>query len=126
MIPLATVDGLTAALIAIFSVGGAASISALWKGINGWRAGVSRKEARAIQNLEKYRDEADWRAEVEAHRGAYRQDVAEYWRNRCGDAEHKIRTTWGASEIPPHAPEPVYVPLIRPAPKAVTKAPDNE
>lgn len=113
---------LAAVLVAVFSVGGAAVITALSKGINGWRAGAARTEARAIQNLEKYRDEADWRAEVAEHRAAYRQEVAEYWRARAGNAEHKIRTTWGESEIPPHGPEPVYVPLVRPEAKTGTLA----
>lgn len=125
MIPLATVDTLTVVIVAIFSAGGAAAIGAFAKGINGWRAGVSRKEARAIQNLEKYRDEADWRAAQEAHRSSYYQDLAEYWRSRAGDAEHKIRTEWGADQIPPHTLAPVFVPLTRPD-RAVAKVRDDE
>lgn len=117
---------LAAVLIAVFSVGGAAAITALGKGINGWKAGAARTEARAIQNLEKYRDEADWRAAVETHRAAYNHDLAEYWRDRAGNAEYKIRTTWGAAELPPVAPVPRFSPLERPATtKALQKVNDD-
>lgn len=110
---------LTAILIAVFSAGGAATLAALSKGINGWRAGAARTEARAIQNLEKYRDEADERARQAEHRGAYQHDLAEYWRDRAGNAEYKIRTTWGDAQIPTPGPVPVFVPLAPPT-KAVT------
>lgn len=116
---------LAGVLIAVFSVGGAAAITALGKGINGWRAGAARTEARAIQNLEKYRDEADWRAAVETHRAAYNHDLAEYWRDRAGNAEYKIRTTWGAAELPPVAPIPRFVPLERPTAKELQKVAED-
>lgn len=104
---------LGAVLVAVFSVGGAGVIATIFKGINGWRAGAARTEARAISNLEKYREEADWRAAQEAHRAAYNHDVAEYWRDRAGNAEFKIRTEFGAQHLPPAGPIPVFVPLTR-------------
>ena len=111
--------------MAVFSVGGAGVIATIFKGINGWRAGAARTEARAISNLEKYREDADWRAEVEAHRAAHLHDVAEYWRDRAGNAEYKIRTTWGPEELPPVLPLPVYVPLKRPL-KALQKVTETD
>lgn len=110
---------LTGILIAVFSVGGAATVTALSKGITGWRAGAARTEARAIQNIEKYRIEADERARQAEHRGSYQHDLAEYWRDRAGNAEYKIRTEWGADQIPPPGPLPVFEPLAPPT-KAVT------
>lgn len=118
-------DTLTGIVIAVFSVGGAAVVTALFKGINGWRAGAARTEARAIQNLEKYRDDADWRADVADHRRAYAEDTSDYWRARAGNAEHKIRTALGEDAIPPTGPVPVYVPLIRPTRTAVEKVTDS-
>jgi hypothetical protein len=106
---------LSAILVAVFSVGGAGVFATIIKGINGWRAGAARTEARAIQNLERYRNDADWRAQVEANRAAHNHDVAEYWRDRAGNAEFKIRTEFGAQHLPPVGPIPVYVPLERPA-----------
>lgn len=119
-------NGLVGVLIAIFSVGGAGAVAALAKGINNWRAGAARTEARAIQNLEKYRDESDARANAESHRASYYHDLAEYWRDRAGNAEYKIRTTWGASEIPTPGPIPTFTPLALPTPGALTKDPDHE
>lgn len=116
---------LGAVLVAVFSVGGASVIATILKGINGWRAGASRTEARAIQNLEKYRDEADHRAAVAENRATYNYDLAEYWRDRAGNAEFKIRTEFGAQHLPPVGPIPVYVPLAAPT-KAVAKVTDDD
>lgn len=112
---------LTGILVAVFSMGGAAVLTALFKGVNGWRAGAARTEARAIQNLEKYRDDADWRATVAEHRESYKSDLADYWRARAGNAEHVIRTSLGEPQIPPIDPIPVYVPMRRPDRTAVEK-----
>lgn len=105
---------LGAVLVAVFSVGGAGVIATVFKGINGWRAGAARTEARAISNLEKYRDDADWRATVAEHREAYKSDLADYWRARAGNAEHHIRIEHGDDSVPLAGPLPVYVPLVRP------------
>lgn len=117
---------LAAVLVAVFSVGGAGVIATVFKGINGWRAGAARTEARAIQNLERYRDDADWRAAVESHRAAYNHDLAEYWRDRAGNAEYLIRTTegLGPSAVPAAGPVPRFVPLERPT-KAVAKVTED-
>lgn len=115
---------LSVILVAVFSAGGAAVIGTIVKGVSGWRAGAARTEARAIQNLEKYRDEADRRALIQSHRADANADLAEYWRNRAGNAEYKIRTTWGEIELPPVAPIPVYVPLDPPT-KAITEVTEN-
>lgn len=104
---------LGAVLVAVFSVGGAGVIATVFKGINGWRAGAARTEARAIQNLERYREEADARASAEQHEKLYAYELAAYWRNRAGDAEFKIRTTWGEDQLPAVSPVPVYTPPIR-------------
>lgn len=117
---------LAAVLVAVFSVGGAGVIATVFKGINGWRAGAARTEARAIQNLERYRDDADWRASVASHLAAYNHDLAEYWRDRAGNAEYLIRTAegLGPSSVPVAGPIPRFEPLERPT-KAVTKVTDD-
>ncbi len=111
---------LGAVLVAVFSVGGAGVIATIFKGINGWRAGAARTEARAIQNLERYRDEADWRARTAGHERDYAYDLATYWRNRAGDAEFKIRHEWGPEHLPPVLPVPSFEPLTRTAVQKVT------
>jgi len=117
-------DTLTGILVAVFSVGGAAVLTAVFKGINGWRAGAARTEARAIQNLERYRDDADWRAAVAEHRESFKSDLADYWRARAGNAEHVIRVQLSESSVPAHPPIPVYSPLTRPQKTAVEKVTD--
>lgn len=112
---------LGAVLVAVFSTGGAVVIGTIVKGINGWRAGAARTEARAISNLEKYRDDADWRATVAEHREAYKSDLADYWRARAGNAEHAIRIEHGVDAVPLAGPIPVYVPITR---TVVEKVPD--
>lgn len=105
---------LTGVLVAIFSVGGAATIAALFKGFSGWRDGSARTEARAISNLEKYRDEADHRAAIERHKvNFYQDELTPYLQNRIGDLEYLIRTTWGAEHVPPPLPRPVMSPVPR-------------
>jgi hypothetical protein len=115
------VTTLGAVLVAVFSVGGAGVIATVFKGINGWRAGAARTEARAISNLEKYRDDADWRATVAEHREAYKSDLADYWRARAGNAEHAIRIKDGVDAVPLAGPIPVYVPITR---TVVERVPD--
>ena len=103
---------LTGVLIAIFSAGGALAIGAFFRGIEGWRSGSAKTEARAISNLEKYRKEADHRADVANHRlDFYRDDLTPYLQNRIGDLEYLIRTTWGAEHVPPTPPRPVMRPV---------------
>lgn len=112
---------LGAVLVAVFSTGGAVVIGTIVKGINGWRAGAARTEARAISNLEKYRDEADHRAAIEKHEKDYAYDLAAYWRDRAGNAEFVIRTEFGAQHLPLAGPIPVYVPI-----RAAVKVTDDE
>lgn len=104
---------LGAILVAVFSVGGAGVIATVFKGINGWRAGAAKTEARAISNLEKYRDEADERARSAGYERDYAYELAAYWRNRAGDAEFKIRNEWGPENLPVVGPVPPFVPLTK-------------
>ena len=90
---------LTAVLIAIFSVGGAGALTVIVKGIDNWRSGAAAREARAIQNLERYRDEALGERDF-AH------TLMAYWRDRCGNAEFKIRNEWGPEHLPEILPIP--------------------
>jgi hypothetical protein len=92
-------SNLTAVLIAIFSVGGAGALTVIIKGLDNWRSGASAKEARAIQNLERYREEALQERDFE-------HTLKEYWRDRAGNAEFKIRNEWGSEHLPEIAPIP--------------------
>lgn len=97
---------LTAVLLAIFSVGGAAALTALFRGTDLWRSGTQRTEARAIQNLERYRKAADRRAAIAERRSSYLQDLVDFWRGRSADLTYLIRTNWGEEHVPTLGPIP--------------------
>lgn len=104
---------LNAALVAIFSIGGAAAIGALFKGMGLIRSGAARTEARAIKNLERYRDEADDRAARVSHRLDYARELTEYHRSNYADLAHYVRLNFGAEHVPPVPAPPTYQPLPR-------------
>lgn len=91
--------------------GGAAFVWALARAFGLIRSGAVRTEARAIQNLEQWRDEADERAARIGHRLDYQVTLTEYHRSNYADLAHHVRLTWGAENLPPIGPPPQYVPL---------------
>jgi hypothetical protein len=105
------VTTLTAVLVAIFSVGGALAIRNLFAGYGLIKSGAARTEARAIRNLEKYRDEADDRAERAQHLADYRATVAEHYRAQYADLAYHVRESWGAEHLLPVTEPPKFVPL---------------
>lgn len=106
-------SGLTGVLIAIFSAGGALAIGALFKGLGLIRSGAARTEARAIRNLEKYRDEADDRAARTGHRLDWQVSMTEHYRAQYADLAYHVRENWGAEHLLPVTEPPPYVPLPR-------------
>ena len=106
-------SGLTGVLIAIFSAGGALAIGALFKGLGLIRSGAAKTEARAILNLERYRDEADERARQALHRLDYQQTLAEHYRSLYADLAFHVRHEWGAEHLLPVRQPPVYEPLTK-------------
>lgn len=107
-------------ILAILSAGGALALNSVFNGIKLWRDGTARTEARGIKNLEKYRLEADVRADKALHVSEYRLNLADHYRNRVADLEYFIRVTYGADKIPPGAPPPQMTPFNQ-----VEKVEDN-
>lgn len=105
---MTTINGI---LAVVLTGGGAAFLWALFRGLGLIRTGVVRTEARAIQKLEQYRDEADDRATRISHQLDYQVVLAEYYRSNYADLAHHVRLTWGAENLPPIPPAPVYTPL---------------
>lgn len=97
----------------VLTGGGAAFLWTLFRGLGLIRTGVVRTEARAIQNLEQWRDEADERAARTGHRLDHQVILTEYYRSLYADLAHKVRLEWGAENLPPVQPPPVYVPMPR-------------
>lgn len=104
---------LNGVLAVVLTGGGAAFLWTLFRGLGLIRTGVVRTEARAIQKLEQYRDEADERAARIGHRLDYMTSLSEYHRSNYADLAHHVRLTWGAEHLPPVPPAPVYEPLPR-------------
>lgn len=119
-------SGLTAALVAIFSIGGAAAIGALFKGMGLIRSGAARTEARAIKNLEKYRDEADDRAARVSHRLEWQVAMTEHYRSQYADLAYHVRENWGAEHLLPVSPPPRYQPLPRNVQQLPKRTDDDE
>lgn len=119
-------SGLTAVLVAIFSVGGAIAIRNLFAGYGLIKSGAARTEARAIRNLEKYRDEADERADKAQHLAEYRAQVAEHYRAQYADLAYHVRENWGAEHLLPVTEPPRYQPLPTRTAKQLKKAPDDD
>lgn len=104
-------------LIALLSVGGATFLATLFKGVQQWRNGAQASEARAIVNLEKYRNEADARAERAEIRADRNQELIEFWRTRAGDLEFIIVREQGKDAVPPLPALPAL--SSKPRPKEV-------
>lgn len=101
-------------IIALLSVGGATFLATLFKGVQQWRNGAQASEARAIVNLERYRDEADARAEREANRADRNQELIDFWRTRAGDLEFIVSRELGKDAVPPLPPLPALVSIKKP------------
>lgn len=108
-------------LLAILSTGGALAINAIFKGVDSYRNGTARTEARGIRNLGRWRDEADQRALEAEHRRDYALVLVDYWRAAHADQEHKVRTEWG----PEHVLQRPPIPVMGPIPQLEKKANDD-
>jgi hypothetical protein len=99
-------------ILGLLTAGGALALKSVFDGIGLWRDGTARTEARGIKNLERYRLEADHRADRALHVSEYRLNLADYYRQRAADLEFYIRVTYGADKIPPvQAPPPQMTPF---------------
>ena len=92
------------AAILILAGGGAAGIYTLVKALILYRNSADTREATAIGNLEKWRNQADARAEYFEKKWDFERTLVEFWRRRAGLLEY-LSTSRGV-EIPPLDPIP--------------------
>jgi hypothetical protein len=84
----------------VFSGGGAAAIYTLAKAWLALRADADTREATAIAMVEKWRQQAEERADRLAVELEAAHDMKSYWRSRAGRLEHLLATNGIA--IPDH------------------------
>lgn len=77
-------------VIAVLSGGGAAAIFTLVKAVLAVRTSVDTREATAIGNLERWRRDADARADRAYHELGFERETSAYWQRRAASAEHLL------------------------------------
>lgn len=105
-------DGLSA-LSLILGAGGVAFLGALFKGVQMWRDGTDAREAKAIAGLEKWRVDADHRADRAQSWSDYYQSAASAWQSHAGTLAYAL-TSAGL----PVPPDPVLPPRPQEPPRA--------
>lgn len=92
----------------ILGAGGVAFIGTVFQFISAWKNSAETREAKAVGNLEKWRDEADHRALQCLEDLNKERDISAYWRRRTAVLEHACLRH--GVEIPPQDPPP-YEPV---------------
>lgn len=94
------------AVVLVLGGGGAAAIFTLVKAYLAIRGAADTREAAAIANLEKWRKDADDRADHAYRELGLEREVSSYWQRRAGAAEHLLALNGiTPPETPPPAPE---------------------
>lgn len=89
--------------VIILSGGGAAAIFTLVKAFLAVRSSADTREATAISNLERWRVEADTRADRAYAELAHEREVSAYWQRRSAITEHALVLQGGTC---PDYPDP--------------------
>lgn len=101
---LATTDPALLVLRLILGAGGLAFLTAVFRFVRDWRKGVEGHEAKAIANLEKWREDADTRALRCLDALDKQRDYTAYWQRRTARAESACERA--GVEIPESPPPP--------------------
>ena len=88
----------------LLGAGGAGAITAALSGIKMLKEQASKRTERAIEQMEKWKNDAVLDAE-------WYQDLADYWRSRAGDVEYAARS---ATALPVIIPDPKPMPVRPP------------
>lgn len=88
----------------ILSAGGAAFLLAVFQGLKLWRDGTESREQNAIKGLERWRQQADDRADRYQRESEWRAVLVDYWRSRAGTLEYELGRT--GKPVPPAPPVP--------------------
>lgn len=87
----------------VLGAGGAGFLATLVKFLLAIRSSAETREAKAIANLERWRDDADGRAHKCLDRLDRQRTISTYWQTRCGVLEHAL----SVAGVPfPEAPIP--------------------
>ena len=91
----------------ILSGGGAGAIFTLVKAFIALRRSTDTREATAIGNLEKWRIQADQRADTAYADLAFEREMSAFWQRRAAELEH-VAIARGI-RLPPLPPRPIRV-----------------
>lgn len=94
------------AAMVILSGGGAAAVFTLVKALIALRSSTDTREATAISNLERWRRDADERADHAYHELGFEREVSAYWQRRAAAAEHALVLSGGV--VPECPPPPAH------------------
>lgn len=72
----------------ILGAGGVAFIGAVFKGIQMLRESTAARTAKAVSDLERWREEADERTRLAREEAAWYLDLASYWQQWSGAVEY--------------------------------------
>lgn len=90
--------------VLVLGGGGAAAIFTLVKAVLAVRASTDTREATAVANLERWRRDADERADTAYYELSKEREVSAYWQRRAGVAEHLLARNGVPMPQPPPAP----------------------
>lgn len=91
-------------VVLLLGAGGATFIWTVVRSYLAIRGAAETREAVAVKNLERWRDEADRRASVWQKKAEMQNDMTEFWRNRSANLEHRMRLA--GVEVPELPPRP--------------------
>lgn len=94
----------------VLGAGGVAFLGALFKGVQMLRDGARAREREAIAGLEKWREDADKRADRAFRELDYMRTLVAYWQARAGAREYQLHL----HGITPDPPPPLPMPLVEP------------
>lgn len=101
-----TDSSLTTILTLVLGAGGIGFLKFLFDGINNWRAGSSKKKSDAMQDLERWRSDANDSRE-------WAESKEQWWRDRAGQMQYAL-TSHGIA-----IPEPTSAFPVKPQPQFV-------
>jgi hypothetical protein len=91
-------------IVLLLGAGGATFIWTVVRSYLAIRGAAETREAVAVKNLERWRDEADRRAAVWQKKYEMQIDLTEFWRSRAAGLEHRMNLA--GLEVPPLPPRP--------------------
>jgi len=100
-------NGAQQLVVLVLSGGGAAAIFTLVKAVLAVRTSTDTREAAAIGNLERWRKDADERADRAYHELGFEREVSAYWQRRAATVEHLLLVN--GVQLPDFPPPPKEV-----------------